>query len=478
MTNADQKDESTNYSETTDSVYKTTSKLRFRSRSPFKSWLEYLDIARGFWKKPSRYQSIDDLQKSLQRRGQTISYRNSICREVFNLCVLTGENPDELVGKTRDCIEKQIQKIVDQYLESPNYACTKFYLLKAFFKANGFEYEKDLKVQLPKPIPYSSKRSPMVKVEDVVKMAESRGTSLRDRSIIHMQRCGGFRASDVTAIRFGRGDPNLPKSSIKEQILEKRKNLLIAIYPQMKKINPSACKNNTPYYGFTDTTGTKTLIDYLIWRIDKYGFIPDDAPLFATEYNRISLQKRNLAHLGSREICLIDKKAAVRARIENARKITAKSIRMLFRQLLRNQLPENQIEWEYKEFLMGHRIGKPQESYFNVYDTDRLRAEFSKLDLMHSPIFEGEQKEKEDDQALRINKDFESAYSELIEKIKAMENVKQKQLFNPVDPYPTYVELGDEKLHNSTIEEETQSLQRKEHKNLLDYFHTTTNIDK
>jgi len=472
MTDVDQKDKPTNYSETTDSVFKTASKLWFRSRSPFKSWSEYLELTRSLWK-ASKYQSVNNLQDSLRRRGQTISYRNSICREVYHLCILTGKTPEELSSWPRDHIEKQIQRIVDQHLESPNYARTKFYLLKAFFKANGFEYEKDLKVQLPKPIPYSSKkRSPMVRVEDVVKMAESKGTSPRDSAIINLQRCGGFRASDVTAIRFGRGDPNLPKSSIKEQILERRKNLLIAICPEMKEINPSACKNNTPYYGFTDETGTKAIIDFLIWRIDKYGFIPDDAPLFETEYNQISLQKRNITRLSSREICLIDKKAAIRARIEEARKITAKSLRMLFRQLLRNQRPENQIDYDDKEFLMGHRLGKTQQSYFNIYDTDRLRAKFAKLDLMHSPIFEGEQKEKENDQVLRISEDFESAYTELIEKIKAMENAKQKRLFNLTDPYPTRVELGDEKLQNSTIEGKTQSLERKARRSLLDYFHT------
>jgi hypothetical protein len=225
----DQKDrklESEIYSETTDAIYVTTQKPQFRSRFRIKHWREYLGLTRDL-SKSKRFQSVNKLLVYLKRGWKSDSYRDMICKEVYRLCLLTGKNPDELVQLSKKENEENVQNIVDRCLDSPNYARTKGYLLITFFKANGFKNENKLDIQLPKLVIMNANTQPYVpSVEEANKMAEC-ATSLRDRAIILTLVSTGLRTSTLTAILFGKGskDPNLERYTIKNELLNKRKNL-------------------------------------------------------------------------------------------------------------------------------------------------------------------------------------------------------------------------------------------------------------
>ena len=476
MTDVDQKDKPTNYSETTDSVYKTTSKPQFRSRSAFKRWQEYLGLTRNRSKSEKyesiRYQSINNALKCLRHDRRSDSYCDMMCQEVYRFCIFTKKNPEELVQLLKKEIEQIIQSYIDCYQNSPNYARTKGYVLIAFFKANGFENEKELKIDLPPRMISKPKNRPYIPtLEEANKMAEC-ATSLRDKAIIYLLISTGLRTSTLIAIRFGIGsdDPNLEQYTIKNELLNNRRNLMIVVSPKMKKFNSNACKGNIEYYTFTSVKAKEALVDFIILRIAKYRSIPDEAPLFETEYNQIKSYKRNVTPISSREMCNIVHKCAKMAGIKKWKSVTPMSLRKLYREILRNH-PEAQPDYEEKEFFMGHLLKRPQLDYFNQFRCEELRAKYARLDFTHSPVFTENKQQRSNDASDTENLPS-STYSELTSKLEKMQNAWQLTFPRNLESETHKPDLASEKpgCERTSSQQQTDSPKPRNHKNLDDFF--------
>jgi len=394
-----------------------------------------------------------------------------MCQQVYRFCIFTKKNPDELVQLLKNEIEEIVQRYVDCCQGSPNYARTQGYLLIVFFKANGLKDEKKLNIALPKRVSSNPKTRSFVPTLEQAKKMIACATSLRDKAIIHVLISTGLRTSTLSAIQFGVGsdDPNLAEYTIKNELLNKRRNLMIVVCPKMKDVNPNACKGGIEYYVFTSTGATEDLVYFLNQRLAKYGSIPDDAPLFETEYNQTRFHKRNMTPISSREICNIVHKCAKLAGIKQWKKVTPKSLRMLFREILRNH-PDAQPDYDEKEFLMGHHLKRPQEAYFNQFRCEELRAKYSRIDFTHLPVFTENSRQQSSNTPPTENI-FNSAYSELTSKLNMMQNAGQlmfpRNLSGETCRPETNEKSGCEGTHR---QQQTDSPKLRNHKNLEDFF--------
>jgi hypothetical protein len=276
----------------------------------------------------------------------------------------------------------------------------------------------------------------------------------------------------LSAIRFGIGsdDPNLEQYTIKNELLNKRRNLMIVVSPKMKEVNSSACKGNIEYYTFTSAKATEALVDFIIWRIAKYGGIPDGAPLFETEHNQIKSYKRNVTPISSREICNIVHKCAKMAGIKKWKSVTPMSLRKLYREILRNH-PEAQPDYDEKEFLMGHLLKRPQLDYFNQFRCEELRAKYSKLDFTRSPTFT-ENKQQQTNNTSNTENLSNSNYSDLVSNLKKMQNPGQLMFPRNLESETHKHDLSSEKTgrEGTSSQQQTDSPKPGNHKNLDDFF--------
>jgi site-specific recombinase XerD len=90
---------------------------------------------------------------------------------------------------------------------------------------------------------------------------------------------------------------------------------MIPVYPEMREIEPNACKGGIPYYTFMSDEATQALRLYLKEREGRHGAIDGPEPLFCSEYNQISREVRRTKTLTSREVQIVVKSTARRAGI-------------------------------------------------------------------------------------------------------------------------------------------------------------------
>jgi len=244
-------------------------------------------------------------------------------------------------------------------------------ILKAFFSANGFKRAKALELETyhapprfritPEYIPTKS---------EVYGMADS-ACSLRDRALILTLFSTGLRNSTLRAIRY---------KDVAEELEKDYSNIMIPVYPEMKEVEPNACKGGKPYYTFTCDEATQALKLYTKERKEKHGSIEAFEPLFCSEYNQIQKDYRRRKLLTSRELQIIVKSAAKRAGISQWKAVHPHCLRKAFETVLHSPLIDgSNLDSEVHLFLIGHSLPGSQDPYFDRSKPDRMRIQYSRL---------------------------------------------------------------------------------------------------
>lgn len=338
----------------------------------------------------SRYASVNKLLRHLARKTRSESSRHQYCWPVYKLYIKTGKNPDELVRMSRERLEKIVQDFVDEKVQDGccnNYANNLLSLLDTFFRVNGFDESRRLKLQkYHVPARYRAKPDYVPTAEEVLKMANTAG-SLRDRAIILTLASTGLRNSTLRAVRYGIGslDPMFSEYTLKNELERDEKNLAIFVYPEMKELVPSACKNNIPYYSFTCYEATEAIKDYLRERVEKYGEIGDHEPLFCSEYNQLPRKHRSRLPLCGSHLSRIVKMAAKKAGLKHWKQVRAHSLRKTFESIMRNQPGDLRLDTKDQEFLMGHKLPGSQEYYYDMTKVEEMRQKYSRVGFFNPP---------------------------------------------------------------------------------------------
>jgi integrase len=334
-------------------------------------WEDYLKISG--W--ASGYPSVNLLLRHLKYRK--IGSESSRCiygNAVYAFCMYAGKSPDELVSLGKVEVEKLIEDFCYHKMEnewnSPRTANTALFMLKTFFKVNGFKGNQELEVEC-----FHQSVRERTRPEYIPTLDEARGManvagSLRNRVIIFFMVSTGLRNSTLRALLY---------ADVKEELEKGAVNILIKVHKGMKRIVNSACKGNIEYSVFASEDATEALKLYLSHR-RRFGEIHDEEVLFCSEHNRLSRNERVKKPLTARELQVIVKTAAWKAGIKEWKNVVPHCLRKTFESVLRSQLADGgRLDLKTQEYFMGHILGGSMDTYFDKTKVDELRKEYAKL---------------------------------------------------------------------------------------------------
>lgn len=212
---------------------------------------------------------------------------------------------------------------------------------------------------------------------EIYSMADNAG-SLKGRAIILLEYGSGLRPSTLRALLY---------KDVKEELSRDFYTIKIPVYPAMKIIEPAACKNNIPYYTFACDEATIALRLYVRERIEKYGAITDNEPLFASEYKLIPKIERKNKILCPRQLQDIVKIPAKKVIPKNGPFVSPRSLRKAYESVLHGELVEGgHLDPKVQEFFIGHILPGSQDNYFDRDKIEDLRVEYSKLNFSRATL--------------------------------------------------------------------------------------------
>ena len=326
----------------------------------------------------SEYESVNKAIKYLfyERSGSDSSIRK-LKNVISLLSRYASLNPDELVKLETNQLEKTIKEFL--YTHS-NKSTANSYLqtIKTFFRENDREDIKYPRFHIPSR---SEIKALPISLKDVWKMVEY-APSLKYKCIILMLMSSGLRISTLLSIKIGEVESEtlyLQRYTLKNEIDEGQMNPVIIVYPKMKKVIKDACKNKIPYFTFICKGAKAVLEDYFRWRRSRSEEIKDNDLLFPSDHRGFSLDVRRRKPMTINAVNKMLKDIAKKASVANPDKISAKSFRILFENILDDQYKNASLSENDREFLMGHILPKPVEHYYRPEYVEKLRIKYAKV---------------------------------------------------------------------------------------------------
>lgn len=366
-----------------------------RKRVPYSELSKYVTPhpILAWWKELLRMNGWTSHYRSVQNLLDHLRYRKAGSegsREVFGFilakfCKHCKATPDELVSHDRREVEQLVQQYTDLVRDrsrkrgsSVRYPNTILVYLKAFFTANGFCREDGRELRLKR----YRQRARVTNVPEyiptlaeAVRMGERVGCK-RDRALVYLLFSTGLRNSTLRALTYG---------DVKDELSKEVENLCIRVYPEMKRRVEKACKDEIPYFVFTSKETTQAMLEMIQERIERYGRIQDDEPLFMSHYNQIPRLLRPKKFMTERELLTLIKKAAKNAGLKLWRNVHVHSMRKVFDRVLRSRLTDGgNLDPKDQIFFMGHIEKGTDEHYYDHTEVDEMRAKYRKLVFVQS----------------------------------------------------------------------------------------------
>jgi integrase len=315
------------------------------------------------------------IQYHLKEGSGSDSSIKKLKSDVLRLAEFAKCTPDELIKLEKTKLENIIREFLYIYTNK-NSANSVLQTLKTFFRENDLN---DLKY----PHFHLSSRTRIKKMpitlEDAYKMVRF-APSIQAKLLILMLISTGMRISTILSIRFNTvktNDPYLNKYTLLSEIDAGKNNIVIIIFQKMKELVNNACKCNIPYYVFMSEEASEALKDHKRILKSYYGSIENDDVLFpALDKHRGKCRKTPMTPNAVNKML---KQVAEKAGIPHWKKITAKSFRTLFENHMNEHGNDAGLEWEDREFLMGHVLPKPVENYYCPDKIEVLRKKYARI---------------------------------------------------------------------------------------------------
>ena len=331
------------------------------------NWEEFLKVEG--WK--SGYNSVDRALRHYARRVRSEKTRANFCGTLMRFCQYSGMGPDGLVELDVDEASRLCQGFTDHLRDksySVRYVNVSQAYLRTFFRKNGFEGQRELKVErYYQPTRYRKKPEYVPTPEEIHRMGYAAG-STKNRSMLFMLYTAGLRNSTLRSIRYG---------DVKEELKAGLNVIKIPVYPEMKKLEPAACKGDIPYYTFVDPETVIALREYLEDRKERMGDITDEEPLFCSDSNQVRREEQRHTLVSKNGLARMVKKAARRVGIKQWKNVTPHCLRKAFESSLRN----NRLDPKDQEFLMGHILAGSQDTYYDSTKTENLRRKYMGIEF-------------------------------------------------------------------------------------------------
>ena len=318
----------------------------------------------------SNYESVDRMLKHYSRKVRSEHTRLNAIGTLAHFCKFAGfDNPDDLVKLSSEEASRLVQSFIDSLRDrglSIRYINVSLAYLKTFFKVNGFKNDRELEVErYYQPSRYRKRKEYIPTPEEIYRMAYASG-SVRNKALILALYTSGLRNSTLRALLY---------RDVKEELEAGLDIIKVPVYPEMKRVDPSACKGNIPYYSFLSKEAVQALREYLDERRRLYGNIEDDEPLFASETTNIDPEKRRRTPVMKKALSEIVKRAARKAGIKDWKAVTPHCLRKTFESALRN----SGLDIKDQEFLMGHILPGSQDTYYDRTKIEDMRRKYAQV---------------------------------------------------------------------------------------------------
>jgi integrase len=319
----------------------------------------------------SDYGSVDKALRHYARKVKSEKTRENFCTALMLFCKYHSLDPDALVALSPEEASKICQDFTD-YLRDKSYSVRYVNVsqayLKTFFKKNGFKAERELKVErYHQPTRYRKKPEYIPTSEEIYRMGYAAGSS-KNRAMIFILYTAGLRNSTLRALLY---------KDTKEELMAELNVVKIPVYPEMKKVDPAACKGDIPYYTFVDPETVKALREYLEEREQRFGDVGDEEPLFCSDSNQVPRSKQRFTPVSKNGLERMVKRAARQAGIEQWKDVTPKCLRKAYESALRN----NRLDPKDQEFLMGHILPGTQDPYYDYTKIEQLSEKYMKIEF-------------------------------------------------------------------------------------------------
>jgi integrase/recombinase XerD len=326
-------------------------------------WEEFLGV-KG-WRSESA--CVDRFLRHYRRRVGSERTRVNVLKALYQLCRFTGLGPEELVKLSSEEASEKVQAFLDAKHgedRSIRYLNTLKAYLETFFKVNGFRDGRSLNVErYHQPVRYRKRPEYLPSPEEIRRMAYAAG-SKRNTALILFAYESGLRNATIRALRYG---------DLRDELERGLEIVRVPAYPEMKKIEPGACKGGIPYYTFISREAVQALKEYLSERIQKYGPIALDDPLFCSDTTNIPPEIRKRMKLAHDTLDDVVRRAAKRAGIKEWKHVYPHCLRKAFDRALRN----SGIDVDDREFLMGHVLPGSRDAYYDRSKVEELRAKYA-----------------------------------------------------------------------------------------------------
>jgi integrase len=325
------------------------------------------------WK--SKYKSVQNLMDHLSRFGKSESSKEVYLNQLRRLCEWLKLDPDQLVDLPKHKVEMSVQRFVDQAAglnRSRAYVNSMIKRFRTFFRVNN----KSPKLHAYSIPPRYRKRPEYIPTISEVRAMATAAESLRNRALILVAWSSGVRVSTLCALNYGdiANDLNAGCATVR-----------IPIYPDMKRRLPDACKGNISYYTFICREAVEALRTYLRDRVEKYGPLGSESPLFHAEWTLWKREERSGKRLGRRTVAKVIRRAAKLAGISQWTHMTPHTLRKAFESVLRNPtIDGGRMDKGTQEFLFGHILPGSQDAYYDKDKIDFHRNEYEKLNFFDS----------------------------------------------------------------------------------------------
>jgi integrase len=341
-------------------------------------WWDFFQVSPDGWSSPIR--SVDRLLKHLKRKGEKSSSRQTYIATLYRFCICHKITPGKLLELNIENLKDLVQEYCDRFLNSKNYANTTLYNLLTFFEVNNIHL-------VIKPYTankrYRKRKEYIPSYKEALKMAKV-AENLRDRCIILFIILCGLRNSTLRALTLSNdADPNplFQDYSIKKELERGSSYILVKIHLGMKELIADACKSDIEYFTFIPPQVKEALIDYLEDRKWKRGRIFENEPLFIREDLLPSINDPKKLILSRQAVNELVKEAARLAGIKEWKYVTATSLRKVFDNFLIDHDPNKALEFEDREFMMGHLLPGASDRYFHKEKIEEMRSKYTKLDF-------------------------------------------------------------------------------------------------
>ena len=322
--------------------------------------------------------SVQCLLDHLKRYTSSESSREKYLRHLLQFSIWSSVSPEKLVKLPKPNAEVLVQSFTDKLAEkgrSKAYVNSVIKRLRTFFRVNGYSDNQELKIQCHfVPTRYRKIPEYIPTKTQVFAMADAGGTR-RNRAIILTLWNSGLRVSTLCSLNI---------SDVAEELEGGEPYIMIRVYPEMKKRTVDACKGMVSYFTFICPEAGEALRSYMTERMEKYGDIASDDPLFHSDWTLWPRSERSKHRLGRRAVGLIVKKAARFAGIREWKHVTPHCMRKAFESVLRsNTIDGGRLDKGTQEFFMGHILPGTQDVYYDK-KVEFHRKEFAKLDFSRS----------------------------------------------------------------------------------------------